>query len=723
MSKEEILNIITNNPYLALETKFAKNFPEEYTTILQENFPETFIFKQKLYHWLHNDLSLNLGVCPVCGSKTKFISILQGYKTYCSKKCSANSKVVREKTKQTNLEKYGVDNISKSNSIKDKKKETFKTNYGCEHFTQSKELREKAKQTCLAKYGVEHSAQSKEVQEKVKNTCLKRYGVEHFYQSKEFKEKSKETCFKKYGVEYTSQTENYKKKYKETCIKKYGVTHPLKSDKIKEKSIKTNINKYGKKYYMQTDDFKTKTKNFIQKTYGVDFIMQSDTIKEKAKQTNEKRYGGIGFSSKELKEKYKKTMLDKYGVEYPLQSKEIMKKLENTNEKKYGVKQVFESKEIKDKIKNTWLKKYGVDYVFKSEKIKEKIKQTNLKNLGVEYPMQSEIVKNKSKETCFKKYGVDYTSKATITKEHIKQTNLSKYGVEWFCMHPNARLYSSNNSKPNLCFEKKLKENNISYEREFPLTKYSYDFKIENVLVEINPTITHNSQLNIFKGEPKEPNYHLNKSNTAKENGFHCIHVWDWDDKDKIVNLLKPKKTLYARNLSLMEVDEKTANIFLNKNHLQNTCRGQLIRIGLFLNGKLVQLMTFGKPRYNKNYEWELLRLCSHSNYMVVGGSEKLFSHFVKSYKPKSVISYCDLSKFTGNVYKKLGFVLTNTTKPSKHWWDGKTHITDNLLRQRGFDQLFNANYGKGTNNEELMLKHKFLPVYDCGQSVWIYKQ
>lgn len=62
--------------------------------------------------------------------------------------------------------------------------------------------------------------------------------------------------------------------------------------------------------------------------------------------------------------------------------------------------------------------------------------------------------------------------------------------------------------------------------------------------------------------------------------------------------------------------------------------------------------MSFGKPRYNKNYECELLRLCTKNGYAVVGGAEKLFSYFVKTHNPKSVISYCDLSKFMGNVYK-----------------------------------------------------------------------
>ena len=46
-------------------------------------------------------------------------------------------------------------------------------------------------------------------------------------------------------------------------------------------------------------------------------------------------------------------------------------------------------------------------------------------------------------------------------------------------------------------------------------------------------------------------------------------------------------------------------------------------------------------------------------------------------------------------------------------------HITDNLLRQRGFDQLFGTSYGKGTSNRELMLEHGFVEIYDAGQSVY----
>ena len=47
-------------------------------------------------------------------------------------------------------------------------------------------------------------------------------------------------------------------------------------------------------------------------------------------------------------------------------------------------------------------------------------------------------------------------------------------------------------------------------------------------------------------------------------------------------------------------------------------------------------------------------------------------------------------------------------------------HITDGLLRQRGFDQLFGTHYGKGTSNEQLMLDNGFVEIYDCGQQAYV---
>jgi hypothetical protein len=38
--------------------------------------------------------------------------------------------------------------------------------------------------------------------------------------------------------------------------------------------------------------------------------------------------------------------------------------------------------------------------------------------------------------------------------------------------------------------------------------------------------------------------------------------------------------------------------------------------------------MTFGKPRFNKNYEYELVRFASKLGTKVIGGAGKLLKYF-----------------------------------------------------------------------------------------------
>ena len=85
----------------------------------------------------------------------------------------------------------------------------------------------------------------------------------------------------------------------------------------------------------------------------------------------------------------------------------------------------------------------------------------------------------------------------------------------------------------------------------------------------------------------------------------------------------------------------------------------------------------------------------------------------------KSVISYCDASKFTGDVYTRLGTKQIRHTPPQKVWSKSTNKITSALLRQRGYDQLFKTNHGKGTDNEQLMIENGWLSIYDCGQYVF----
>lgn len=77
----------------------------------------------------------------------------------------------------------------------------------------------KTKQTNISKYGVENVFQVKEYQEKQKSTCLQKYGVENVFQNNDIKEKIKSTVLKKYGVENPMKNEDIKKRSQKNCFK------------------------------------------------------------------------------------------------------------------------------------------------------------------------------------------------------------------------------------------------------------------------------------------------------------------------------------------------------------------------------------------------------------------------------------------------------------------------------------------------------------------------
>lgn len=400
------------------------------------------------------------------------------------------------------------------------------------------------------------------------------------------------------------------------------------------------------------------------------------------------------------------TSIALYGVYPPTKSDIVRKKLHDislsasviastkqTNMKKYGFANASQAPEIKKKIRTTLL----------SDSYKAKFTAKMQQLYGVDYAMQSVILKQKQSDTCKERYEVPYACMLSQCREN------------------NHFIISNQNKRISELFNQYGVETSFEYK----IGKHAYDLYLEqfNTLVEVNPTYTHNVIGNHWSKNGTDKYYHIEKSKLANSLGFKCIHIFDWDNPDKIALRFQHKKKVYARKCSIRTVDITKVNQFLNEYHLQGSCYGQKICLGLFYNDTLLQLMTFGNPRYNKNYQYELLRLCTSSDTIVVGGSERLFKHFLREYNPESVISYCDLAKFSGDVYERIGFKYSHSTEPNLVWSNGVNKITNNLLRQRGFDQLFNTNFGKGTDNEELMIQHGWLPVYDCGQGVYEYRK
>jgi len=194
------------------------------------------------------------GICKTCGKNTSFGGLTKGYYDFCSSSCASKNFKVREKTKKTVYERFGVDNPSKSKEIQNKKKVTWLKNYGVDNPSKSNEIKKKIIEVNIQKYGTKCSLQNNKVKRKIKDTCRKRYGVDSYQKTEKFKTKIIKTCQNKYGVDNVFQLDFVKEKSKKTSRKKYGTDYPMQSDKIQKRLKNSNLLKFGVDNYSKTDE-------------------------------------------------------------------------------------------------------------------------------------------------------------------------------------------------------------------------------------------------------------------------------------------------------------------------------------------------------------------------------------------------------------------------------------------------------------------------------------
>jgi hypothetical protein len=200
--------------------KIVRNNLIKYNPILVNKIDEfsnkyDLVFNESIYI-ITNNIKLEV-VCENCKLvKPKFISTKSGYKKYCSVKCSNSHTETIENKRKTNLEKYGVDNPSKSEEVKRK--------ISIVNSNQSDETKEKRSKTNLERYGYESNVLSPKIAEKRRNKLKDDSVVE----------KRKSTNLERYGSESTLGSDIIRNKIKKIWKKKYGTNHFSKSEIYKE---------------------------------------------------------------------------------------------------------------------------------------------------------------------------------------------------------------------------------------------------------------------------------------------------------------------------------------------------------------------------------------------------------------------------------------------------------------------------------------------------------
>ena len=245
-----------------------------------------------------------------------------------------------------------------------------------------------------------------------------------------------------------------------------------------------------------------------------------------------------------------------------------------------------------------------------------------------------------------------------------------------------------------------------------------------NLAIEYDGLFWHSS----YSTESENKDYHLLKSNLCQEKNIQLLHIFEneWENpikqeiwKSIIKNKLNKSKKIFARKCKIKEVSPKDSKIFLNINHLQGNCPSST-NLGLFYNNKLVSLMTFGKSRFNKKIDWELLRFCNKLNYSVVGAASRLFKNFLKEHTG-SIVSYADMRRSTGNLYKQLGFELSHESGPNYWYFKDQTILESRIKYQKHKLKDKLEKFDENLTESENMYLNGYRKIFDCGNQVWIY--
>lgn len=500
-------------------------------------------------------------------------------------------------------------------------------------------------------------------------------------------------------------------------------------------------------------DFQHKRKKGVEKFWDSEnSIERRESLREKAKIQHQQ--GAFPDSLREyfktqyVGSQHQRKQCKRMKEQNPMNKLEHREKAKDTIRKKYGVENISQSKEIREQIKKNNMKKYGVDHPMKTDHVLNRVKNTNLKKYGVCWVPQSEHFKNTAIKTNQKKYGVPWKSQQHLGKETIEKLNDSEWLLSKMQEHTpitlaeeigiavsNLRLYLHQHGyqfPEKSQFESSVRQYIsslapgllVEHARRDIISPSEIDFYIpeKNIAIECNGVYWHSEV-----GGQTDRLYHFNKTEECRKKGIHLIHVWEteWNtQRDLVESRLKSKlgfsDNIYARKTEARVISKEEARSFLSLNHLQGPV-GSSVELGLFHEKELVAVMTFGKPRFKGDYQYELLRYCSKMGCNVIGGASKLFSYFVNNYSPSSVVSYSDRRWNTGGLYEKLQFQHINTNPPAYHYTKDYLRLENRIKYQKHKLGTLLESFDPNLSEWENMRQNGYDRVWDCGTDVFVW--
>lgn len=456
-------------------------------------------------------------------------------------------------------------------------------------------------------------------------------------------------------------------------------------------------------------------------------------------------------NSKSTKEKRANTNIGKYGGISPMCNQEILAKTQATNLQKYGTPSSWAAADIRNKAAQTNLQKYGVENPAQAASIRKKISliqqnhtpeqraqkqintiQTNLFRYGVERAVSTPEVKKKianSFITGWAERNLDEYLERIYEKTNViplfsKWEGLDK-SYRWkhdICNREfDAVARNGRNINCPFCKKKsKVQEyvQNFVAESGLPfivedrtlIGPHELDIVIpnKNVAIEVNGIFWHHAE------SRQKPLLYK----TEKYSGL-LLHFWDYEIVRKpdivrsmILSKLGLLSKLAARKTKIYKPTTQEARAFFEKYHLQGHAQASEL-IGLEYRGELVACASFGRPRFSKSYDWELIRFAS-ADITVVGGLSKILAAFSKGKTGQTLLSFADRRFSKGHAYLAVGFKQLGFTTPNYFYFKGDMILPRWKAMKHKLKNIV-ADFDESLSERELMLRDGWLRCMDCG--------
>jgi hypothetical protein len=135
----------------------------------------------------------------------------------------------------------------------------------------------------------------------------------------------------------------------------------------------------------------------------------------------------------------------------------------------------------------------------------------------------------------------------------------------------------------------------------------------------------------------------------------------------------------------------------------------------------LVSIVSFSKPRYNKSYDWEIIRSCNKINTSVAGGFSKILNYFKNNYKG-SIITYADARYFDGKVYLNSGFKFERLTSPNYYYFKkNEQRLYHRSVFQKHKLEKLLEKFDPAVSEYQNMLNNAYLRIFDAGNLVFTF--